>query len=115
MELALLDEAHWGLAGPYLPPPQVSVHLGGLLLSCYSILLLGICRRRKRLVTEACVRKEIHFCVISMVQGERGALPDSNSEQRTYLDVKLPSQRPNASALCQREVQPTKATLKLRV
>lgn len=46
------------------------------------------------------------MCVISMVQGERRSLADSNSEQRTYLDDKLPSQRPNASALLQRDVQP---------
>lgn len=110
MELALLDEAHWGLAGAYLPLPQVSMHLGGLLLSCYSILLLGICHRRKRIVTEACVRKEIHFCVLFLWSRERGGL-----FQIAILDVKLPSQRPNASALFQREVLPSKATLRLRV
>lgn len=42
-----------------------------------------------------------------------GALPDINSEQTTYLDAKLPSQRPNVSALFQREVQPTMAALRL--
>lgn len=49
-----------------------------------------------------------------MVHGERGAVRDSNSEQRTNLDAKLPSGRPNTSPLLQREVQPTKATLSLR-
>lgn len=49
-----------------------------------------------------------------MVHGERGALIDSDSEQRTRLDAKLPSGRPKNSPLSQREVQPTKATLSLR-
>lgn len=38
MELAVLDEAQWGLSGSYLPLPQINLHVGGLLLSCYSIL-----------------------------------------------------------------------------
>jgi len=49
-----------------------------------------------------------------MVPEERGALADSDAEQRTYLDAKLPSGRPNTSPLLQRKVQPTKATLRLR-
>lgn len=32
MELAVLDEAQWGLAGSCLPLPQINLHLGGLLL-----------------------------------------------------------------------------------
>lgn len=72
MELWVLDEVQWGLAGSYLPLPQINLYPGGLLLSCYSILLLGISHRRKRIVIETRVREEISFCAISMVQGERG-------------------------------------------
>lgn len=49
-----------------------------------------------------------------MVHGERRALTDSDSEQRTHWDAKLPSGRPNTSPFLQREVQRTEVAVRLR-
>lgn len=114
MELAVLDEAHWELAGSCLPLPQINLHLGEFLLSCYSILLLSISHGRKRIAMEACVREDINFFVLFLWSKERGGSFRWQFREETYMDPKLPSQRPNTSALLQREVQPTKATLSLR-
>lgn len=74
-----------GLAGSYLPLPQINLRLVGLLFSCHSILLFGISHRRKRIVIEACVREEIHFCVLFLWFRERGGLLQIAIQSREHI------------------------------